>query len=444
MVNKEKHVDDVLKKLEQGIEKIAEVFDQYTEAVRQEIAFINQRMTELESKVDGAASWSSYTGEKREARPISLGSREPADFVTAARDQTPPSVSRTPSVAAAGTPQGRQYISEKTYAASPREAEAAGGRSPSQARQQPARREMQPSSFGESSGEEAIGTYRPARGGIVEEKYVKPSVFSKEMNKLEAAAAATPQQYGPGGYPLPPSMQLRSQISTVLGKIKPEAQRRAPRPEPTPGYGEAPGYGSAPGYQAPSRPPAEAEYGGAPGYGEAPGYGSAPGYQAPRRPPAEAEYGGAPGSQAPRRFPDDEEQDQPKGKGKDKDKDKGKGKDKDKDKGKGKDKDKDKGKGKDKDKDKGKGKDKDKDKDKGRKDPKRPPAEEEEMHSSRQPASPAYAQAPPPVPAGEAKTISVPDNWLPDSSRAKYYNPKKVNKGDIKELEKKTKDIFKG
>lgn len=89
MVNKEKHVDDVLKKLEQGIEKIAEVFDQYTEAVRQEIAFINQRMTELESKVDGAASWSSYTGEKREARPISLGSREPADFVTAARIKLP-------------------------------------------------------------------------------------------------------------------------------------------------------------------------------------------------------------------------------------------------------------------------------------------------------------------------------------------------------------------
>lgn len=65
MVNKEKHVDDVLKKLEQGIEKIAEVFDQYTEAVRQEIAFINQRMTELESKVDGAAS-GPLTQEKRE------------------------------------------------------------------------------------------------------------------------------------------------------------------------------------------------------------------------------------------------------------------------------------------------------------------------------------------------------------------------------------------
>nr|MDO8082922.1 hypothetical protein [Candidatus Freyarchaeota archaeon] len=414
MGSKDKHVDDVLKKLEQGIEKIAEVFDQYTEAVRQEIAFINQRMKELESKVEGAASWSSFTGERREAaRPISLGGREPADFMTAARDQTPTSVSRTPSVAAAGTPQGRQYISEKTYAESPREAEAAGGRSPSQARQQPARREMQPSSFGESSGEEAIGTYRPAHGSIVEEKYVKPSVFSREMNKLEAAAAAaaTQQQYGPGGYPLPPSMQLRSQISTVLGKIKPEAQRRAPRPEPAPGYGGAPGYGAAPGYQAPSRPPAEEEYDQprvrqgssrppAEEYGAAPGYGGAPG------------YGAAPGSQAPRRFPDEEEHKQPKGKGKDKDK--GKSKDKD----------------------------KDKDKDKGRKAPSRPPAEEE-MYGSRQPASPAYAQAPPPVPAGEAKTISVPDNWLPDSSRAKHYNPKKVNKGDLKEMEKKTKDIFK-
>ncbi|MEM3465892.1 MAG: hypothetical protein QW566_05405 [Candidatus Jordarchaeales archaeon] len=44
-------------------------------------------------------------------------------------------------------------------------------------------------------------------------------------------------------------------------------------------------------------------------------------------------------------------------------------------------------------------------------------------------------------PAG-GKTFKVPDNWLPDCSRAKYYNPKNLDKGVLKDMEKKTKEIF--
>ncbi|MEM4447553.1 MAG: hypothetical protein QW461_09685 [Candidatus Jordarchaeales archaeon] len=42
----------------------------------------------------------------------------------------------------------------------------------------------------------------------------------------------------------------------------------------------------------------------------------------------------------------------------------------------------------------------------------------------------------------EAKTFRVPENWLPDCSRAKYYNPKSLDKGILRDMEKKTKDIF--
>jgi len=54
------------------------------------------------------------------------------------------------------------------------------------------------------------------------------------------------------------------------------------------------------------------------------------------------------------------------------------------------------------------------------------------------PPSPVSAQVQP----TECKTFRVPDNWLPESSRAKYYNPKKLDKGVLKDMEKKTKEIF--
>ncbi|MEM3526356.1 MAG: hypothetical protein QXV37_02990, partial [Candidatus Jordarchaeaceae archaeon] len=318
-----KQVEEALNRLEQGLEKIAEVFDQYTETVRQEIAFINQRIMDLESKIETTTNWSSFSiGETARTKPTPPASKSPPIETSISRE--------------------KEYTPAKSYTAPPpQEAEITASRRPSQIRP-PTRRGAEPASLvtredigiGGSSEAEGFGGYRPMRGGIVEEKYVRPSVFSREMSKLEAAAAAAPQaQYGPGGYPLPPSMQLRAQISTVLGKIKPEAQRRAPRPEPTAAYA------AAPSYQAPRRPPVEEEYA------------AAPSYQAPRRPPVEEEYGSP---------------------------------------------------------------------------------------------QPAYVQAPPPPDSsGEAKSIRVPDNWLPDSCRAKYYNPKQLKKGDLKEMEKKTKDIFK-
>ena len=311
-MGKDKKVEEALKRLEQGIEKIAEVFDQYTETLRQEMAFINQKITDLESRIDSIEAWPSFTGEGAEAiRRAPARTGISSELASQTIQKPMETVSKPPA---------------ETYAAQPREAEAEAGYRPSTPTRQPARRALEPAKFvtvddlrGEEPSQEAgFGGYRPMRGGIVEEKFVKPSVFSKEMNKLhEARDAAAQTPYGPGGYTPPPSMQLRQEVSRVLGKIKPEAQRRVPRPPPVQEYGPDSGY------QAPSRP----------AYGE--------------------EYG------AP------------------------------------------------------------------------------------QPASPAYSTEPPPGPAGEAKSISVPDNWLPESSRAKYYDPKKIKKGKVKDMEKKTKDIFK-
>ncbi|MBS7288410.1 MAG: hypothetical protein KIH01_06605 [Candidatus Freyarchaeota archaeon] len=56
------------------------------------------------------------------------------------------------------------------------------------------------------------------------------------------------------------------------------------------------------------------------------------------------------------------------------------------------------------------------------------------------------AVPPPPVPVqaqpAGGKTFRVPDNWLPECSRAKYYSPKNLDKGVLKDMEKKTKEIF--
>ncbi|MGQ9721850.1 MAG: hypothetical protein ACUVXA_11080 [Candidatus Jordarchaeum sp.] len=316
-MGKDKRVEEALKRLEQGIEKIAEVFDQYTETVRQEMAFVNQKITDLESRIDGIESWSSFAGEGGETRPRVTPRPTPLSKASVLERYTPPTIEEyTPAV--------------ETHATRPSVSEAETGYMPSTPTRQPTRRTIEHASFvtkedlgiGGPSRDEGAGGYRPIRGGIVEEKFVKPSVFAKEMNKLhDQAVVATQTPYGPGGYTPPPSMQLRQEVSRVLGKIRPEAQIRVPRPSPVQEYGP----GSSTGYQAPSGPAYMGDYG--------------------------------------------------------------------------------------------------------------PP----------QAAAPAYSTepAPAPGPSGETKSISVPDNWLPESSRAKYYNPKKLKKGDIKEMEKKTKDIFK-
>ncbi len=317
-MGRDKRVEEALNRLEQGIEKIAEVFDQYTETVRQEIAFINQRILDLESKIDNIENWHSFSGETPKHLPLRP---EAAPETTSQMGTKPtPMVSRpTPIEDYTQQMQEEPTPAEESYSPP--------ARTPPP--RQPARRTIEPASFiskedlglgGAPSQEEEIGRYRPSRGGIVEEKFVKPSVFSRELNKLQEAAATAPQTlYGPGGVTPPPSMQLRQQISAVLGKIRPEAQVRAPRPSPVQ-------YGPTAGYHAPTPPTDVGTYG--------------------------------------------------------------------------------------------------------------PP-----------PPQPAYAAEPlhtaAPAPAGEVKTISVPDNWLPESSRAKYYNPKQLKKGDLKEMEKKTKDIFK-
>ena len=317
-MGRDKKVEEALNRLEEGIEKIAEVFDQYTETVRQEIAFINQRILDLESKIDNIENWASFSGETPKNLP--LRTEAAPETTSQMRPKPTPIVSR-PTPSEEYTPQMREEPApvEDSYSPPVRTTPP----------RQPARRTIEPASFiskdlelGGTPQEEEFGRYRPSRGGIVEEKFVKPSVFSRELNKLQEAAAAAPQTpYGPGGIAPPPSMQLRQQISAVLGKIRPEAQVRAPRPSPVQ-------YGSAPGYQAPTQPTGVGTYG---------------------PPPPQTAYA----------------------------------------------------------------------------------------------AEPIHAAVSAPAPAGEVKTISVPDNWLPESSRAKYYNPKQLKKGDLKEMEKKTKDIFK-
>jgi hypothetical protein len=316
-MGRDKKVEEALNRLEQGIEKIAEVFDQYTETVRQEIAFINQRILDLESKIDSIENWASFSGETPKYFP--LEPKEAPEAPPQMRPKPTPIV-HEPTPSEEYTPQIREEPTpvEESYPAPVR----------TPPTRQPTRRTIEPASFiskenlgsGGAPSQEEFGRYRPSRGGIVEEKFVKPSVFSKELNKLQEAAATAPQTpYGPGGIAPPPSMQLRQQISAVLGKIRPEAQIRAPRPSPVQ-------YGPPPGYQAPTQPTGVGTYG---------------------PPPPQLAYAAEP------------------------------------------------------------------------------------------------AHTPAPAPAGEVKTISVPDNWLPESSRAKYYNPKQLKKGDLKEMEKKTKDIFK-
>ena len=309
-MGKNKKVEESLKRLEKGIERIAEVFDQYTETVRQEIAFINQKIIDLESRIDSIENWSSFTVEGGETREAPAGTGLSAELASRAGEKSAHFESAPPA----------EDYRTRVEASTTLQREARGVESrPASTTRTPAGRRLEPASFitrehRAETGEEGFGGYRPVRGGIVEEKFVRPSVFSKEMNRLHEAASTPQTPYGPGGYTPPPSMQLRSEISRVLGKIRPEAQVRVPRP---------------PAVQEP---------------------GPAPGYQGPGGP--------------------------------------------------------------------------------------------EDVYSTPQPVQRAYASETPGS-AGETRTIRLPDNWLPESSRAKYFNPKKLKKGTLKDMEKKTKDIFK-
>lgn len=149
-----------LKAIEQGMDKIAGIFDQYTAKIGQEIASINQKISNLESRIDNLERLSLSAGARK-----TVALQTPSETITASELNKPPA----------------SYIPPR----------------------QPARRNLQPASF--VSGEDITGgkidregfrEYRPARGGIVEEKHVKVSVFSRELNRrreAEAASATSPE-----------------------------------------------------------------------------------------------------------------------------------------------------------------------------------------------------------------------------------------------------------
>jgi hypothetical protein len=146
-----------LKVLEQGIEKIATAFDQYTEKMGQELASINQRISNIECRLDNLEKLPSYTSRNEAVL------QDPPETEISAAITSPTSYSST---------------------VTPR---------------QPVKRHLEPAGFvpkdnlklGNSQREE-FREYRPARGGIIEEDHVKVSVFSREANKLKETASASP------------------------------------------------------------------------------------------------------------------------------------------------------------------------------------------------------------------------------------------------------------
>jgi hypothetical protein len=148
-----------LKAIEQGMEKIAGIFDKYTVKIGQEIDSINQKIMNLESRIDRL---------EKSVSPLGLS----------------PVASQTPTK----TTISSELASSSSY-------------SPAIPTRQPAKRNLEPASF--ASGEdttmrkpqrEVFREYRPARGGIVEEKHVKVAVFSKELDRRKEAASATPPE----------------------------------------------------------------------------------------------------------------------------------------------------------------------------------------------------------------------------------------------------------
>nr|MDO8081331.1 hypothetical protein [Candidatus Freyarchaeota archaeon] len=142
-----------LKVIEQGMDKIAGVFDQYTAQMSKELATINQRISDIECRLDNLEKFSSSMG-----------------VSSAAALQILPEA-------------GASSVIESSLTPPPKP-------------RQPVKRHLEPVTFAkenvkaEKLPREGFGGYRPTRGSIEEEKHVKVSVFSKELDRRKEAASA--------------------------------------------------------------------------------------------------------------------------------------------------------------------------------------------------------------------------------------------------------------
>lgn len=193
-----------LKAIEQRMDKIAGIFDQYTAKIGQELASINQKLSYLESRIDNLEKVS----------PPTIGARK-----TVALQTQPETITAS------------ELKSPASYTIT----------------RQPARRNLQPATF--VSGEDTTGRrtqreefreYRPVRGGIVEEKHVKVSVFSRELDRRREAeaASATP----PEGRTVVISHRVREDTATSPPMSRPVYTQQQTIPEASAPIISSPGY----------------------------------------------------------------------------------------------------------------------------------------------------------------------------------------------------------
>ncbi|WXG42371.1 MAG: hypothetical protein WED07_16665 [Candidatus Freyarchaeum deiterrae] len=147
-----------LKVLEQGMEKIAGAFDQYIEQMNREFAAMNQRMTDIECRLENLEKLSTSS---------SFGNEAALQILPAS-----------------GTSSESSSSTSLTPIPPPR---------------QPVKRRLEPASFlvkedlnAGKPPREGFGGYRPARGSIDDEKHVKVSVFTRELDKRKQASSITP------------------------------------------------------------------------------------------------------------------------------------------------------------------------------------------------------------------------------------------------------------
>ncbi len=155
----DKRIEETLKVLnlkvfEQGIEKIAGAFDEYTAKMGQELAFMNQRITNIECRLDNLEKLVSSSSIRKEAAlqiPLETGA---SSEIASSESLTPP-------------PLPRQTVKRRLEPASfvPEEI--------SKVRKHP---------------REGFRGYIPVRGSIKEEKHVRASVFARELNKRQEVA----------------------------------------------------------------------------------------------------------------------------------------------------------------------------------------------------------------------------------------------------------------
>jgi hypothetical protein len=143
-----------LKALEQGMEKIAGAFDQYTTQMSKELAVINQRISDIEFRLDNLEKTSPSMGVSAAALQIATEAGSSSEITT--------------SITPAPKPK------------------------------QPVKRHLEPVTFSkekvkaEKPPREGFRGYRPTRGSIDDEEHVKVSVFSKELDKRKQDASFTP------------------------------------------------------------------------------------------------------------------------------------------------------------------------------------------------------------------------------------------------------------